>query len=427
MTIISNLDPLGVRAALFTPILSLLPQCDHQRLCHELSDADWVRIGIERVLEPRTSGRGFLQKLASRAPANCPENSHFFESLKSNRRLKLCAELNTLLCAQGARQLPDRLAALSALDGFDIHAADGHFHGAAAHDKADEKGTKHATGHLYMRNLRSGMLSHLSTLDHILSKKEHDMHGLKRSTIDSLRQGAPKGRKVLLVYDRAIIDFTQWHKWKQGSGIYVITRTKENLVLSVVGLLHFDCDDPINAGVLADELVAPATGGAVLRRVTFKDILSGEVYEFLTNVLDKNVAPGLIAFLYRSRWGIEKSFDEFKNKLGEQKAWASSGTAKGMQAQFLCLTMNLLTLLEHQLATQEDIRNRPEEQRRAKRLEKDKVQAAKLNTVLPQALLLVRRITQIGVKLIRWVAAHLWLDVPWKEACKALRRLYLAL
>ena len=57
------------------------------------------------------------------------------------------------------------------------------------------------------------------------------------------------------------------------------------------------------------------------------------------------IPPGLIAWLYQMRWDIEpersgdswpsspetcqqKSYDEVKNKFHEQKAWASSPTAK---------------------------------------------------------------------------------------------------
>jgi hypothetical protein len=46
------------------------------------------------------------------------------------------------------------------------------------------------------------------------------------------------------------------------------------------------------------------------------------------------------------RRDVEKSFDEMKNKLRERKAWASSATAKQMQAQLVCLTLNLVLLME---------------------------------------------------------------------------------
>jgi hypothetical protein len=414
----------AVAARFFAPALDLIPACGHQRFCHELSDAQWLRVGVHRCLMPQPSGRGFLQTLGSLDPELCPGNSHFFESLKSERRLKLCAELNALLCELGRARLPDALAAFKALDGFDVHAADGHFHAHAAHDPADADGKKHAMGHLFMRNLRTGMMSHLTACDQVARKKEHDVRALKRTSPKALRQGASKGRKVLLAYDRAIIDFRLLHEWKQGSGIYVVTRCKENLALIKCGHLPFDRADAINAGVMDDELVGTGTAGLLMRRITFHDVLGGRTFEFLTNLNDSSVPPGLLAFVYRMRWDIEKSFDEFKNKLGEKKAWATSATAKSMQAQFMCLSANLLHLLEHELAAREGITNIAEEARRAKRLVKAKAVAKDKNMVLPAALCSVQKLTQHTLKLIRWVGVQLWLDIPWKQACAALVALY---
>jgi hypothetical protein len=416
-------DPASLPARFFTPALELLPSCANLRHCPEISDSDWLRLGVHRCLQPQASGRGFLQTLASRAPDLCPDNSHFFESLKSQRRLALCAELNAWLCSRARLVLPDALAAFTCLAGFDIHAGDGHYHAHATHDPADSKGGKHAVGHLYTRNLRNGTLSHLTVNDQLTRKREHDIRGLKRQTIDTLRQGAGKGRKVLYVWDRAGIDFTQWHKWKQGSGIYMLSRCKANMALIKCGDLPFDHADPINAGVLRNELVGSATGGLLLRRVTFLDVLTSITYEYLTNLLESSVPPGVIAQLYKMRWDIEKSFDEVKNKLGEKKAWASSATAKSMQAQFICLTVNLLQFIEQELG-KEGIVNESEKKRRAARLEAARKQAAGQNTVLPQMLVMMQRVTQHSVKLIRWVAAQLWLDVSWKAACMALSALY---
>lgn len=410
-------------ARFFAPALALLPDCANKRFCPELSDSDWLRVGVQRCLQPQTSGRGFLQTLASFAPTLCPENSHFFESLKSQRRLALCLELNARLCARASQVLPDALAAFTCLAGFDIHAGDGHYHAHAVHDPVDSKGKKRAVGHLYARNLRSGMLSHLTVNDQVSRKKEHDMRGLKRQTIDTLRQGARKGRKVLYVWDRAGIDLTQWYKWKHGSGIYMLSRCKTNMTLIKCGNLPFENTDPINAGVLSDELVGSSTAGVMLRRVTFLDVLTGTIYEYLTNLLESSVPPGVIAHLYKMRWDIEKSFDEVKNKLGEKKAWATSATAKSMQAQFICLSVNLLQLIEHELG-KEGIINQPEVKRRATRLEAALKQAQSQNTVLPKMSVMMQQMTQHTVKLIRWVAAQLCLNVSWKAACAVLAALY---
>jgi hypothetical protein len=242
--------------------------------------------------------------------------------------------------------------------------------------------------------------------------------------IGKLCRSAPQSRKVLMVYDRAVVDFRQWHRWKQGSGIYIITRTKTNMKLIKSGDIEFDRADAINTGVLADEYVGPGGGGMMMRRIQFYDAVMKRKIDFITNVMDAKIPPGVLAFLYRMRWNIEKTFDELKNKLGENKAWASSATAKSMQAQFICLCENLLTLLEHKLEQEEGVKNEPETKRREKQLEKVKERLKMENQTLPQGLILVQQLTQHTVKLIRWVAAQVWLNNPWKEACGVLAGIY---
>ena len=121
-------------------------------------------------------------------------------------------------------------------------------------------------------------------------------------------------------------------------------------------------------------MVAPTGTGRCLRRITWRDPDSGEVWSYLTNEPERNgdsrrqmkLPPGLIVLLYRRRWNLEpersgdswpsdaescqqKVYDQFKNKLNEpersgdsqppsliicwhQKSWASSVTAKAAQA-----------------------------------------------------------------------------------------------
>ncbi len=70
-------------------------------------------------------------------------------------------------------------------------------------------------------------MSHLTVGDQDARLKEHDMRGLKRMDLQALRMGAAKGRKVIIVWDRAGIDFRQWHHWKTMGGLYFISREKE--------------------------------------------------------------------------------------------------------------------------------------------------------------------------------------------------------
>jgi IS4 transposase len=40
------------------------------------------------------------------------------------------------------------------------------------------------------------------------------------------------------------------------------------------------------------------------------------------------IPPGLIALLYKLRWGVEKSFDEMKNKLLERREARKEGVER---------------------------------------------------------------------------------------------------
>ena len=362
----------------FKPVFGFLDLSRHRRNCPALTDALWLEAGIRRCLGLFQSGRDFLQDFSERHDTEILLTT-FFESLKSKRRLALLSDILSQAQAHMRRAMPDAFAAFKCLDDFDLYAGDGHFIAAASHDKAAPRkspakskspgrtaafaATKYATGHLYSLNLRNHCVTHLTVSDQVARKKEHDMRALKRQDIQSLRQGAGKGRKVLYTWDRAGIDFRQWHQWKQ-NGIYFLSREKENMNLETLGNHPFDRADPINRGVIADEIVGTSVGVS-LRRVTYQDPESGTVYTYLTN-LPASIPPGIVALLYKSRWDVEKVFDEFKNKLGETKSWASTANAKTCQARLLCLTHNLMTLMEERIFRETGIRNEAETKRKPK-------------------------------------------------------------
>lgn len=421
---LARASTIGFAQGFFAPLRQAWAAATHRRLCPELTDEAWLLLGVRRALENQPSGRGFLQHLAACGVA-APERSHFFETLKSARRLALVAEVARAV----ARNLP-ALDSSGILDGpelvaFDLYAGDGHFHGAAAHDpRMGEEGGKDAVGHFFCLNLRTHALSHLSVADQIERRKEHDMRALKRLDIEVLRQGAPKGRKVLMVWDRAGIDFQAWHRWKHIAGLYFLSREKENMKLEVIGQNRWDRADARNAGVLADELVSTSQGVSV-RRVTYRCALRGEEFSFLTSEL--TLPPGLIALLYRLRWQIEKTFDEFKNKLGETKAWASSPEAKSMQAHFLCLAHNLMIGCEANLEREHGVRNEAELSRRAGRLEQEEKRLAKAGKVLPVLVRAFQRLTVRSVKFIRWLRVQLFSRPHQEPDIATLRQLYAAL
>ena len=262
-----------------------------------------------------TTRRGFLQQHGCffDNPLDC---GLFFGTLKSSRRLNLCQEFNENLCDHVAGTLPDPLATFEELKSFDVYAGDGHWHGAAAHDKPRE-GRKWAVEHFYTLNMRSHGMKHLEMADEMERKHEHDMRALKRQTIKKLRQKARNGRKVLYAWDSACLDYDQWDLWKCQGGIYFITRMKEGLNYESMKYRPIDRENPVNHGVLSDQLIKP-TGGKFIRRIECVDPGTGIHHGFLTNEL--TLSAGLLAQIYRLRWDVEKVFDEFKNSLLEQKA-----------------------------------------------------------------------------------------------------------
>ena len=306
------------------------------------------------------------------------------------------------------------------LDNFDLYAGDGHWHQAASHDPIIEEKT-YATGHFYVLDLRRRTLSRLATAR---GKKEHDIHALKRSTQERLRQGAPVRRQVLYVWDKAVIDFRFWHRLKTTAGIYFISLEKENMALQVMGHQVWDQTDPINHGVLQDELVG-SSNGVMLRRVTCQAPDTGEIRVFLTT--EMTLPPGLIAHLYHRRWQIEKVFDGLKNKLNEKKSWATSPTAKAAQAEFLCLTHNLIRRLEHQLASQEAVINVPDCTRHLARSAKQKSATEKAGRLWPSTWDTLHTPVLYSVKLIRWLRSSIQSGLAWTAALPRLRALYATL
>lgn len=408
--------PTGSVAATFlAPLDELLSDCRYRRDCPALPDATWIRLGLERVLHELPSGRAFLQEQAFRF-AHCPPRANYFESLRSPRRLALADELNQRLCQRLTQVLPDALATYAELADFDLYAGDGHWHGAAAHDAPVDE-VKYAVGHFYALDLRRHTLRHLAVGQ---GKKEHDMHVLKRLSALDLRQHAPKGRKVLYVWDKAGIDFLAWQRWKQSSGVYFVSMEKKNMNLEVVGLSKWDRHDPVNAGIQRVELVA-GQAGVLLQRIQYIEPVTGTEYVFLTSEL--TLRPGIIAFLYKLRWDIEKVFDQLKNKLHEQKAWATTDTAKSVQARLICLAHNLLQLLQEQLRL-EGIENHAEMNRKQKEFAKAQAFAAAANRPIPTCVAALQRLTQCSVKLLRWLRSCLDLRLDWHAATPRLRLLY---
>ena len=258
------------------------------------------------------------------------------------------------------------------------------------------------------------------------------MRALKRLVPQTLRQGAPAGRKVIMVWDRAGIDIGQWLKWKQTHGIYFISRAKDGMDLTKRGQYPVAAI-PVNEGV-EDDAVVYVSNQAV-RCVTYRCPVSKKTFRFLT-VLPSSVPPGVVAALYLARWDVEKCFDECKNKLEEGKSWVTAATGKTIQAESICLAHNLLLLLERKMEVEDGIDNPLEDKRRRQRLDlatasdtkNSRSQAnSKRERNAPISDLIARikqRATVRTIRFIRWVRSNLDARKPWEALLATLRRRY---
>lgn len=413
------------RDRFFSPLKKAIETAINSRVCKKFTDWDFLQAGVGRCLETPRSGRDWVQRLPqflSRL-TNPITTSDFFEALRSTRRLKLLREVNeTIIEACGEAAVRDPFAEHDELDGFAIYAGDGHYHTCSTHED-DIGGKRRPIGHFFALNMRHHALRHLDIArpDILKGKKgEHDMGVLKRLPAKTLRMGEPRGTKVLLAYDCAVVGFQQWYKWKQGSGIYIITRETGNMKLEVMGEHEVERTDPRNHGVEADQLVSHSQGYAI-RRIIYTDPVTGTAYRFITN--EMTVPPGLLAYIYKKRWDLEKLFDEFKNQLNEKKAWAKSDTAKSQQGTFMCLAHNLTVLLEDVLKADEDIVDEKVLRRIEQRHQAQSALAAKAGRPMNPLLSIAKRATQRSSQFLRWLRAQLTFPTPWRQAIAALRPL----
>ena len=119
------LDSTGVNDAFFQPLDGLVATSPHTYPCPDYSDEDWVRLGIQHVLERVESGRAFLQEHGPRFNYQ-PSRSNYFAAQSSPRRLALVRDINRRLLTAAA--LPDHLAAFPELKNYQCFALDGHWH-----------------------------------------------------------------------------------------------------------------------------------------------------------------------------------------------------------------------------------------------------------------------------------------------------------
>lgn len=217
-----------LRQRFFAPLELALARAKNTRKCHEYPDQLHLHSGVGRVVDGSKSGRDWVQFFCTLFTISLSV-SNFFAALRSQRRLHLLQEVDRDVRSQAnelIRERDDPFQQSPELAPFEIYASDGHSHSTSAHEDPIYS-KKRAVNHLFSLNLRTHTAAHLTVTQPAKGKKkEHEIKALKRIGGAALRLGAPKGTKVIHAYDPAVIDYDQWHKWKQGHGVYIITLDK---------------------------------------------------------------------------------------------------------------------------------------------------------------------------------------------------------
>lgn len=329
-----------VDESFYEPALRLVRDyCRHRRDDLDLSDEQFLRSGIQRVLGQCDSGRDFLQARQDRGEAL--KRSTWFDALHSRRRGAMVAEVANRSYEVFTRYLAQRdwLAAFPELKERAVWAVDGHQIAHACHAGTDAKDEHVPVGELYGMCLHSGLLRAMASFQG---------DGVRRHELPVFKEHLPRwlwqdrGQLVpVIIGDPAYIDILYWSEQRRLRQAVVITREKDNMKPTVISRYDYDPADPMNRGVEADEMAGYAY--AYLRRIVYRDPATGERFVFVTT--DLSLRPGVVALLYLLRWKIEKAYDVFKNKLHQRKAWATGSIAAHTQAHLIALTHNLLTIL----------------------------------------------------------------------------------
>lgn len=401
----------------FKPLFEIYSSSENKRKCKEISDIVYAFIGVLRCLSQSSSGHDFVQHLGDMNIIDITADL-FFKSLKSKRRLNNLTSLNDLIRDPISSKINDPFEGIKELDNWDIYAVDGHYIKHATHDPIfgvkNDKNQYAPTGHFYRMNMRHHHMSLLETMKSEVKmgrKKEHDARIIQNATPENLRYGAKTGRKVMLVWDKACIDYTSWSRLKNQNGIYFITQEKSNSAASQCSNDLCDHSDSRNEGVVSDYLVGNA--GEVMRRIVYRDPTDEKEYTFITN--NRTIPSYLLICFYKHRWDIEKVFYQFKSKLEERKSWATSLIAKKAQAVFQCLTHNLLLLFEEKIEREESIKDDyAKKQDEGRQRPKPKGYINKI----------VERASHRTFRFIRWLRNHLTMEGCWSVAVRRLKAIW---
>lgn len=179
----------------------------------------------------------------------------------------------------------------------------------------------------------------IPTCIHITEARKHDVKWLDTLIFEP---GA------IYLIDRGYLDFARLARIDQAGAFFVI-RAKRNTVFNRQSSRPVDTE----SGLRSDQtglLGTPASREAYpwsLRRVRYRNPEDGKVYVYLTNLHE--VAPEIVATLYRMRWQIELFFRWIKQHLRIRHFYGTSANAVKIQIWISVIVYLIVAILHKEL------------------------------------------------------------------------------
>ena len=178
---------------------------------------------------------------------------------------------------------------------------------------------------------------YLPTYVYISNGKKHDVTVAKK---------VPLSPGSIVTMDKGYNDYRLFSSWTE-SGIYFVTRMKDNAVYDVVE----ERDIHLRKNILTDELIIFTGIGAkekcshVLRRVVVWDEENERQIVLLTNHFA--FAASTISAIYKDRWEIEIFFKTLKQNLKVKTFVGTSENALYIQIWTALIAMLIIKYLQH--------------------------------------------------------------------------------
>jgi len=174
----------------------------------------------------------------------------------------------------------------------------------------------------------------------ITSAKHHDSKVSKENYFKKLKRG------TIIAMDKGYIDF-KWFFTLTLAEIFFITRAKKNMNYKIIKRRK----KQKNKGIIKDHVIElcgyyqKKNYPKHLRLIKYKDVVTGKVYEYITNNFD--LCARTVADCYKERWQIELFFKWIKQHLKIKKFIGNSENAIQFQIWTALIYYVILSYLKY--------------------------------------------------------------------------------